>query len=308
MRRGRPARAALLAILYGVSGVLSLANAAWPMHPDSAVGLSVATGLVGLVGAGYVWARGARLTDREIHGVLTLGAVLIALLAEASIRSVGIVGLGPIIITICLYSGWFLPLAAARIQALVTLALTTAGAVAAEPAGFLVPWLALVVTAAALTEIQARVAEQLRHAATTDPLTGLVNRRAWEAEAGRLLAHARRSSEPLTIAILDLDDFKAVNDRQGHSAGDELLRAVTARWSAELREADVLGRYGGDEFVLCLPGTDADGATEMLTRLVASHDFSWSAGTATRQDDDSLADLMSRADADLYRQKRSRVA
>jgi diguanylate cyclase (GGDEF)-like protein len=278
------------------------------MHPDSPVGLSVATGVVGLVGAGYFWARGARLTDAEIHGALTLGAVLIALLAEGSMRSVGIVGLGPVIITICLYAGWFLPPAAARIQMLVTLALTSTGALAAAPSGFLVPWLALVLTAAALTEIQARVAEQLRHAATTDPLTGLVNRRAWEAETGRLLAHARRSNEPLTIAILDLDDFKAVNDRQGHSAGDELLRAVTARWSAQLRESDVLGRYGGDEFVLCLPGTDAEGAAEMLTRLVASHDFSWSAGTATRQDDDSLADLISRADADLYRQKRSRVA
>jgi diguanylate cyclase (GGDEF)-like protein len=309
MPGGRPARVALLAALYGVSGVFSLLNATWPMHPRSPVELGLAIGIVGILGAAWIWLRGARLTDREIHGVLTLAAVLVALLAEASMRPVGIVGLGPVIITICLYSGWFLPRTAARIQSLVTLTLASLGAIAAEPAGFLVPWVVLVFTAAVLTEIQGRLAEQLRLAATTDPLTGLINRRAWEAEAGRLLAHAGRSGEPLTVAILDLDDFKSVNDRHGHKAGDELLRAVTTRWSGELRRSDVLGRYGGDEFVLCLPGTDAEGTAEMLTRLVASHDFSWSAGTATREEGDSLADLLARADADLYRQKRGgRVA
>jgi diguanylate cyclase (GGDEF)-like protein len=304
MRTGGPARATLLAVLYGVSGVFSMLNSAWPMHPDSPVVLGWAVGAVGVVGAGVLWSRGDRLTGPEIHVGLTLAGVLVALLAAASVRPVGIVGLGPVVITLCLYAGWFLPLPAARIQALVVLVLASGGAVAAGPSGFLVPWLVLVVTAAALTEIQCRLAEQLHHAAVTDPLTGLLNRRAWEAEAGRLLAHAHRTGEPLTVALLDLDDFKSVNDREGHSAGDTLLREVTRRWSGELRQSDVLGRYGGDEFVLCLPGTDADGAVETIDRLEASHGFSWSAGTATRQDGDSLSALLARADAGLYREKR----
>jgi diguanylate cyclase (GGDEF)-like protein len=164
--------------------------------------------------------------------------------------------------------------------------------------------LVVVVTAGALTEIQGRLADQLRQVAATDPLTGLANRRAWEAEAARALAHGARTGEPVTVAILDLDGFKEVNDREGHSAGDALLRDVSAGWVQELREADLLGRYGGDEFVLCLPGTDAEGALEIVRRLRDSHGFSWSVGLSTAGDGDTLSSVLGRADADLYRNKR----
>jgi diguanylate cyclase (GGDEF)-like protein len=301
----RPMRAALLSLLYGVGGCFSLLDAARPLRPESPVTLGLAIGALALAVAAAVWWRGARLTDREVHAALVLAAVLVAALASRFVTAVGIVALGPVIITLCLYSGWFLPLPAARVQVGVTLLLVTGAALLASPTGFVVPWLVLVVTAAILTEIQGRLAEQLRRAATTDPLTGLVNRRAWEAEASRVLSHALRTREPVTIAVLDLDHFKEVNDRSGHEAGDALLRELTARWSAELREADLLGRYGGDEFVLCLPGTDAPGAGEILGRLAACHAFRWSAGTATAGRDDTLGSLLSRADVNLYAHKRS---
>ena len=305
MLRGRPAKVTALAFLYGVSGLFSIVNAARPMHDDSPVLLGWTLGVVGLAGAVAIWLRSSRLSDPEIHAALVLAAGLVALLAAESVRAVGVVGLGPVIITIGLYAGWFLPLPAARIHVVVTLGLTSAGAVAAEPSGFLVPWLVLAFTVAALTEIQGRLADQLRQVAATDPLTGLANRRAWEAEAARALAHAARTGEPVTIAILDLDAFKEVNDRDGHSAGDALLRDVTARWAQELREADLLGRYGGDEFVLCLPGTDSEGALEIVRRLRDSHGFAWSVGLSTAHDGDTLSSVLGRADADLYRKKRS---
>lgn len=305
MLRGRPAKVTALAFLYGVSGLFSIVNATRPMHPDSPVVLGWTLGAIGLVGAVAIWLRGSRLSDPEIHAALVLAAGLVALLAAESVRAVGVVGLGPVIITIGMYAGWFLPLPAARAHVAVTLALTSAGALAAEPSGFLVPWVVLAVTAAALTEIQGRLADQLRQVAATDPLTGLANRRTWEAEAARALAHAARSGEPVTVAILDLDAFKDVNDRDGHSAGDALLRDVSARWAEELREADLLGRYGGDEFVLCLPDTDAEGALEIVRRLRDSHGFSWSVGLSTAREGDTLSSVLGRADADLYREKRS---
>jgi diguanylate cyclase (GGDEF)-like protein len=298
-------RSALLALLYGAGGVFSLLNAAWPIRPDSPVVLGWFIGVLAVAVAATLWWRGARLTDAEVHLALVLGAGMVAVLASQSMTAVGVVALGPIIITICLYAGWFLRLPAARAHALFTLLLTSAGAWLAAPRGFLVFWVIVVVTAAALTEIQGRLAEGLRRAATTDPLTGLVNRRAWEAEAGRVLAHATRTAEPVTVALLDLDHFKEVNDRSGHEAGDDLLRELTARWSGELRLADLLGRYGGDEFVLCLPGTDAAGTAEILARLDASHPFRWSVGTATAVEGDTLSTMLSRADAALYEHKRS---
>jgi diguanylate cyclase (GGDEF)-like protein len=304
MARERPMRSALLALLFGAGGVFSLLNAAWPMRPDSPVTLGWFIGVLSVALAATLWRRGGRLTDVEVHLALGLGTGMVAVLASQSTTAVGVVALGPIIITICLYAGWFLPLPAARAHALFTLLLTSAGAWLAAPRGFLVFWVIVVVTAAALTEIQGRLAEGLRRAATTDPLTGLVNRRAWEAETSRVLSHAARTGEPMTVAILDLDQFKEVNDRSGHEAGDRLLRELTARWSGELRLADLLGRYGGDEFVLCLPGTDAAGTAEILARLDASHPFRWSVGTATAVDGDTVSTMLARADAALYEHKR----
>jgi diguanylate cyclase (GGDEF)-like protein len=297
-------RTVLLSLLYGLSGLFSLLNAAWPVSPESPVVLGLTFGLIGVMGAGYLWWRSARLTDAEVSGALLLGGALVGVLASQSMTRAGVVALGPVVITLCLYAGWFLPLPQARVHAGLVIAMSSLGAVFAQPDHLLVFWLVAVVTAAALTEIQARLADGLRQAATTDPLTGLVNRRAWQSEAGRVLAHAMRTGEPLTVALVDLDNFKEVNDRSGHEAGDLLLRELASRWSGELRQSDVLGRYGGDEFVLCLPGTDAAGSAEILARLEACHPFSWSVGTATAVEGDTLASMLARADTELYQHKR----
>jgi|SRR4051794_22306087 diguanylate cyclase (GGDEF)-like protein len=305
MHADRRTPVALLAVLYAVAGALCLIAAVWPMNSETPVSLLLAIGVVGLGGAAAFWLLGARTRWAAVHAAIVLAGGLTAFLAWRSVGAVGIVGLGPVVIAIGLYSAHFFPLAAARLHVLLLLTLTTAGAVAAAPGGFVVPWVVLVLSTAALTEAQGRLARNLRTAATTDPLTGVANRRAWEAEARRNLARAHRTGEPLSFAILDLDQFKVVNDREGHGAGDALLCELTAGWSRRLRGADLLGRYGGDEFVLCLPGTDEDGAWHVLQQLDETHPFPWSVGVATAGKDDTLGSVLARADAQLYQSKRS---
>jgi len=305
MHADRRAPVALLAVLYGLSGALCLIAAVWPPSNRTPVPLLLALGILGLACGTAFWVLGARTRWGAIHVAVVLAGVLVGLLAWRSATAVGIVGLGPILIAIGLYAAHFFPLAAARLHVLALVSIVTAGAIAAQPAHFVVPWIVLVLATVGLTEVQGRLARSLRTAATTDPLTGVANRRAWEAEAARSLAHAQRTREPLSFAILDLDHFKVVNDRDGHSAGDALLCALTTGWSRRLRSADLLGRYGGDEFVLCLPGTDQDGAWQVLRELDETHDFPWSAGVATAGRDDTLGTVLARADSNLYLQKRS---
>jgi diguanylate cyclase (GGDEF)-like protein len=305
MHPERRTPAVLLAVLYAVSGALCLLAAAWPMRPDSPVEVLWVLGIIGTVGGLLLRLLAGRLRWWTLHAGVALAGVLLAVLAWNAVTAVGVVSLGPVLISLGLFAAHFFPLPAARVHVLALAGLTTAGALAAEPDVPSLQWLTAVMSVVALAEVQGRLARNLRTAAATDPLTGVANRRAWEAEAERNLARAARTGEPLSFAILDLDDFKEVNDRDGHGAGDALLRDLTSGWARRLRRADLLGRYGGDEFVLCLPATDAAGAWEILEQLATTHEFAWTVGVATARAGDTLGSVLERADADLYLKKRS---
>ncbi len=107
-------------------------------------------------------------------------------------------------------------------------------------------------------------------ASGTDELTGLPNRRWLHDLLERTLAGARRSGQSLTIALLDVDDFKSVNDAHGHQTGDALLAAIAAACDRTLRASDAVGRWGGEEFVVVLPDTGSNGARVILERLRAA--------------------------------------
>jgi diguanylate cyclase (GGDEF)-like protein len=150
---------------------------------------------------------------------------------------------------------------------------------------------------------------RLSEEAVTDELTGLPNRRAWYQHLDRALARAGRSGQPLSVVALDVDGLKVVNDRDGHAAGDALLRGLADRWTAALRGADVLGRLGGDEFAVVVAGAGETEAREVVARLEeALGDARASAGIATWNGLEDGAALIARADACRYRSKHARAA
>ena len=148
---------------------------------------------------------------------------------------------------------------------------------------------------------------RLEESARTDDLTGLLNRRAWEEELPREMARSRRQSDPLCVAMLDLDFFKNYNDERGHQAGDRLLKQGAAAWVAELRASDTLARYGGEEFTVALPGCNLANAKTIVERLRAAMpaDQTVSAGVACWNGRESAEELVGRADAALYEAKRT---
>jgi diguanylate cyclase (GGDEF)-like protein len=114
---------------------------------------------------------------------------------------------------------------------------------------------------------QVRLMDELQHSAETDPLTGVGNRRSFLTNIQREYARCVRHGEPFSVAILDVDNFKTVNDVNGHHAGDSVLTIVADRILQCLRESDLLSRFGGDEFAILFPQTDAEGATEVAERI-----------------------------------------
>jgi diguanylate cyclase (GGDEF)-like protein len=148
---------------------------------------------------------------------------------------------------------------------------------------------------------------ELQRSARTDGLTALPNRRAFEDSLRREMNRATRLSTPLTVALLDLDGFKQLNDTAGHAAGDAALRAAADSWSHALRSIDVLARYGGDEFAVLLPNCDLARAEEVLDRMRASTPAGLGAsiGVTEWQARETPEELVGRADTALYASKRA---
>lgn len=153
----------------------------------------------------------------------------------------------------------------------------------------------------------------LERLSITDALTGLPNRRALDEALSQELERAQRYRQPMTVVILDVDHFKQVNDGHGHAVGDLVLQRFASLMEAQVRANDLLGRWGGEEFLLLCPCTGVEGGlalAEKLRATLAAHPFEGlgartaSFGVAALCEGDSLQTLLSRADAALYEAKR----
>lgn len=164
----------------------------------------------------------------------------------------------------------------------------------------------------------ARLYDQMQRQATTDGLTGLANHRTFQVRLEESIAHAKRSEQPLSLILTDIDHFKSVNDTHGHPVGDEVLRDVARILERIARKYDLAARYGGEEFVLLLPGSDERAALALAERLrgeVEQHRVQLSGGefgvtlslgiAQWRGSSDSQKELIDRADQALYACKRA---
>jgi diguanylate cyclase (GGDEF)-like protein len=161
---------------------------------------------------------------------------------------------------------------------------------------------------------------QLERLSHEDPLTGLANRRRWDAELAGTCAEARRHGSVVGVVLLDIDHFKRVNDRHGHAGGDEALRAVADLLRSRVRAGDLVARLGGDELAVLMPGADLDRAVELAERLrgeatalrpsgFEAGELSLSLGVAAVTGTQAFPlELMSQADVQLYRAKITRNA
>ena len=170
-------------------------------------------------------------------------------------------------------------------------------------------------------ERRERLESELRQLATTDPLTGAWNRRHFLELAAKEVNRSRRYGRPLAVMLIDIDNFKRINDTLGHSAGDQILTRLARILRRTLRKPDAFGRLGGDEFAVLAPELDEDAARQMAERLreamevtLPGADFvvTISIGVAAwNETEDTIEPAMHRADQALYRSKhegRNRVA
>jgi diguanylate cyclase (GGDEF)-like protein len=162
----------------------------------------------------------------------------------------------------------------------------------------------------------ATLVEESRWMATTDALTGLLNRRAFLESTGREVARAKRYNDKLSVILLDVDHFKQINDKRGHAAGDMVLTAIGTLLSRALRTCDILARWGGEEFVLVLPSTGLEGAEQTAERVREMLEkasikdgngdvipVTASFGVAGYMPGENLEQVIDRADRAMYRAK-----
>lgn len=301
-RLARREEARVLARAFAIAAGLLAFTVLVPFSPTAPRGL----GLVLCVVAIGLWAALTIAADRvrawHLHAVLVLSTALTTLALSAATTPFGTLVTAVSFLWVAIFSGVYhrtpvLLRYLAGIAAGLGVGLWRADAPSGAQA-----WVFLMVTFAGLALVLNRRVSALRREAMTDPLTGAFTRRAFERAAELDMARASRTGLPLTLVVIDLDDFKRVNDAHGHARGDEVLVGLTAEWQAALPRDVLLGRRGGDEFALLFPGRTLE-ETEDEVRALSDALCGWSSGVAEWDGGRDLADLFAAADADLYASK-----
>jgi len=304
---GRPVTAAgVLALLFCVGGSAAVAAAAFPMSDQAPVGLALAIGLAELMAGAALFLARQRVGAPVLHAGVVIRVAVASVLTTYAASAAGVALTGLAYVCLAVFAGYFFTRPVARAYAGLGVAGLTAGTLAGGVGSLLAVWLVVGVCVVAAGEVSGHLVAQLRTQAGSDPLTGLANRAGFRLAAQRQIALATRGRTALSLVVIDLDNFKTVNDTRGHLAGDVLLIEVADAWCQQLRAGDLLARYGGDEFALLLPATSIAQAARLLDRLRAAHPTRWSAGITCWAPGTHLDQMLEVADRELYRAKEQR--
>ena len=298
------------ATLCGVFAVLLLADTLLDGGPRLGVPLTIVVMVLSVIGAIGFLLLGDRFGLWPAAVIVAANGVLMVLdftVLRSPDNTVGSVIQMPVL---ALYLGIFLkPLAARIIEAAVLMAVLSAAVIGHVGADvfyggrnllkiLIFVWLCL----------EAGIYAQKRFKLEThrDGLTGLLNRQGLIDRAYVERARATRFEHAVSVAMIDLDRFKQVNDTKGHSAGDHVLRDLAMQWKSQLRESDIIARLGGDEFVVVLPETDETTGRKVMERLNKQSTHPWSWGLVEWRPEEKLGLVIARADREMYRDKATR--
>lgn len=296
--------------IFPVATVLVIVSVLVGVHWSSgARDALVAVALAACLAVGFRVTVGNRLPAWFLH--VDVGAATLFVSVLAALGPDGHVNLAVLYVWITLYAALYFP--PARAGAHIALAGVAYAAVLYHSARSDVDapvfaWLSTFGTAVVASAVVLALVDMLRRSSLEDPLTGLANRRSWDERLENELERARRSAAPVSLVLMDLDNFKDVNDEHGHQAGDRLLRHCATGWSHAIRASDFIARLGGDEFAVLCTGTGAWEILQVAMRLQESlpEGVTCSVGVVTWDGDEAAANLVRRADAAMYRMKRTR--
>ncbi|HEX5822382.1 MAG TPA: GGDEF domain-containing protein [Solirubrobacterales bacterium] len=306
-RNGLAPAVRTLSLITFAGAASSLVAALFPSSPSAPVELFRLVAGLAFACSLLLWWLADRIPRWFLHAAVAGGTLAISVLIARAATGVSTVVTATDYIWMGVYVSFFFSRTAARLHlALIAAAFGVALLVNAHnvPAEAFVLMTASIIVAA---ETIGRQSNRLRHEAHTDALTGLLNRKGLLQAAERAFSLADRTGIPLTVGLVDLDDFKQVNDRDGHAAGDRLLVQMARTWSEELQPGDIFARLGGDEFLVILVGSGDEEAARFFERLLFISPTQWSAGVIKRHANEDLSACLARADNTLYEAKRSRT-
>lgn len=305
----RTQQARMLRIFLGATTFLYAYGVVFTLFPiRSGLTLSNPTGgivAVGL-GVGALALLAARPDKPAPATVAAIGATPIVMAFHRAIVAEFVCLIGPMFLAMYLRA-FYSPRRGGTLVAVLTGLSVAALAVAPTPKLW-IDYVIFVVAIIGAAESFGLLTRALVAAACTDPLTGLLNRAGWEIATADLLARSRSAATTVTVIAMDIDNFKSLNDTQGHVAGDQHLISCAAFWRQVAPANAVLARFGGDEFAVCIADRRPTGAeAAKFIACVHEHTPGTSVGTATRSGEGAdITSLYAAADAELYNVKRER--